>query len=101
MSLKLGIHWFRQDLRLAQNPALNALTKKVDKILPIYIVDPKQRMGSVSKWWLEKSLKSLSDIIEKKNGKLNIFFGNPFDIITSFTCLLTSKSSAPFSTTDS
>ncbi len=83
MSLKLGIHWFRQDLRLAQNPALNALTKKVDKILPIYIVDPKQRMGSVSKWWLEKSLKSLSDIIEKKNGKLNIFFGNPFDIITS------------------
>ena len=76
MTLKLGIHWFRQDLRLSQNPSLQALSKKVDEIIPIYIYDPKQRIGSVSKWWLEKSLKSLKDNIEKKNGKLNIFIGN-------------------------
>ena len=66
MTLKLGIHWFRQDLRLANNPALEALAKDVDEIIPIYIIDPKQRMGSVSKWWLEQSLKSLSNDIEKK-----------------------------------
>ena len=83
MTLKLGIHWFRQDLRLANNPALEALAKDVDEIIPIYIIDPKQRMGSVSKWWLEQSLKSLSNDIEKKNGKLNIFEGSPFDIIKS------------------
>jgi len=83
MTLKLGIHWFRQDLRLSQNPSLVALSKKVDQIVPIYILDPKQRIGSVSKWWLEQSLKNLSDNIEKKNGKLKIFVGNPYDIIES------------------
>ena len=84
MKLKFGIHWFRQDLRISQNPSLEALSKRVDQIVPIYILDPKQRIGSVSKWWLEQSLKNLSNNIEKKNGKLKIFVGNPFDIIQSF-----------------
>ena len=88
MTLKFGIHWFRQDLRLSQNPSIEALSKKVDRIVPIYILDPKQRIGSVSKWWLEQSLKNLCDNIEKKNGKLNIFEGNPLDIIQS---LITNK----------
>ncbi len=83
MTRRLGIHWFRQDLRLSQNPSLEALSKKVDLIIPIYILDPKHRIGSVSKWWLEKSLKNLSDNIEKKNGKLKIFIGDPSDIIQS------------------
>ena len=83
MALKLGIHWFRQDLRLSQNPSLEALSKRVDQIIPIYIFDPKQRVGSVSKWWLEQSLENLSENIEKKNGRLKIFLGNPFDIIQS------------------
>ncbi len=83
MAVKLGIHWFRQDLRLINNPSIEALSKQVDKIIPIFIFDPKQRMGSVSKCWLEKSLESLSDAIAKRNGKLNIFVGNPFDVIRS------------------
>ncbi len=83
MTLKLGIHWFRQDLRLFYNPSLEALSKKVDQIVPIYIHDPKQRIGSVSRWWLEKSLKNLSNNIEKKNGKLKVFIGNPSHIIQS------------------
>ena len=66
MKLKFGIHWFRQDLRISQNPSLEALSKKVDQIVPIYILDPKQRIGSVSKWWLEQSLRNLSNNIEKK-----------------------------------
>ena len=69
MRLKLGIHWFRQDLRLSHNPSLEALSKKVDQIVPIYILDPKQRIGSVSKWWLEQSLRDLSNNIEKKKWK--------------------------------
>ena len=61
MKLKLGIHWFRQDLRLNNNPSIDSLAKKVDKIIPIFIFDPMERIGSVSKWWLQQSLKSLSD----------------------------------------
>jgi len=51
-----GIHWFRQDLRLQENPSLLSLSKKVDQIIPIYILDLNQRIGSTSKWWLEKIL---------------------------------------------
>ena len=83
MTLKLGVHWFRQDLRLSHNPSLEALAKKVDQIIPIVIIDHKQRIGSVSKWWLEKSLNSLSNSIKTKNGNLNFFIGNPIDIIDS------------------
>ena len=66
MTLRFGVHWFRQDLRLSQNPSIEILSNKVDQIVPIYIIDPKQRIGSVSKWWLEQSLKNLSYNIEKK-----------------------------------
>ena len=66
-----GIHWFRQDLRLQENPSLLSLSKKVDQIIPIYILDLNQRIGSTSKWWLEKSLISLYDSIKKHNGKRN------------------------------
>ena len=78
-----GIHWFRQDLRLQENPSLLSLSKKVDQIIPIYILDLNQRIGSTSKWWLEKSLISLYDSIQKHNGKLNIFAGDPEKIISS------------------
>ena len=78
-----GVHWFRQDLRLQVNPSLLSLSKKVDQIIPIYIFDLNQRIGSTSKWWLEKSLISLYDSIQKHNGKLNIFEGDPEKIISS------------------
>ena len=73
MKLKFGIHWFRQDLRISQNPSLEALSKKVDQIVPIYILDPKQRIGSASKWWLEQSLENLNNNIEKKKWKAENF----------------------------
>ena len=38
MTDKIGIHWFRLDLRLNDNPSLDQLSKEVDKVLPIYIL---------------------------------------------------------------
>ena len=83
MTVTYGIHWFRQDLRLQENPSILSLSKKVDQIIPIYIFDLNQRIGSTSKWWLEKSLISLDGSIEKHNGKLNIFAGDPEKIIST------------------
>ena len=39
MSDKIGVHWFRLDLRLNDNPSLEQLSKEVDSVLPIYIFD--------------------------------------------------------------
>ena len=38
MKDNIAIHWFRQDLRLSDNPALVKASKH-DKVLPIYIYD--------------------------------------------------------------
>lgn len=57
------IVWFRQDLRLAANPAL-AAAAKAGEIIPLYVLDdetPGQwRWGGASRWWLHRSLASLS-----------------------------------------
>ena len=36
--MSLTIHWFRQDLRLSDNPSLSAAVENGD-VLPIYILD--------------------------------------------------------------
>jgi deoxyribodipyrimidine photo-lyase len=58
------IVWFRQDLRLADNPALHAAARTGAAILPIYILSDADstewHMGQASRWWLHHSLQSLS-----------------------------------------
>ena len=48
-----NIVWFRQDLRIEDNPALIEASKNGAKILPIYILDDENagewKMGSASR----------------------------------------------------
>lgn len=61
--MTIAIHWFRQDLRLSDNPALN-IACEAGSLAPIYILDDESAgpnaMGGASRWWLHHSLKSLS-----------------------------------------
>ncbi len=54
--------WFRQDLRLADNPALFAACA-AGQVVPIYILDDEapgsKAMGGASRWWLHHSLIAL------------------------------------------
>lgn len=71
--------WFRQDLRLADNPALCAACDK-GEIIPLFIFDENDREpGSASKWWLYHSLKSL----EESLGGLVFRKGDPLNILKS------------------
>lgn len=62
------IVWFRQDLRLADNPALSFAAAH-GPVLAVYILDEKAAgkwaMGAASRWWLKKSLASLSADLAK------------------------------------
>lgn len=64
MSEKIAIVWFRQDLRLKDNPALRHAVEQGYHILPVYIYDQDNAgewaMGEASRWWLFKSLQSLN-----------------------------------------
>lgn len=57
--------WFRQDLRIADNPALD-FALGVGSIVPVFIVEPDEelapgaRLGAASRWWLHHSLTRLS-----------------------------------------
>lgn len=78
MTEAVNIFWFRNDLRLTDNPGLieAALTHKV---LPIYILeDAGTAMGSASKLWLHHSLATLNNAL---GGTLNIYKGDSLSII--------------------
>jgi len=58
------IVWFRQDLRLGDNPALCEAVQSGTPILPIYILDDENaaswKQGAASRWWLHHSLNALN-----------------------------------------
>lgn len=85
MPKALSIYWFRQDLRLQDNPALHAAIQEGD-VLAVYILDEENAgdfaMGAASRWWLHHSLEALNHSL---NGKLNIYKGDAKTIIAELT----------------
>jgi deoxyribodipyrimidine photo-lyase len=57
------IVWFRQDLRVADNPALAAALEHGGDVIPVYLHAPQEEgdwpPGAASRWWLHHSLASL------------------------------------------
>ena len=73
--------WFRKDLRLHDNPALDA-AKRYQKVYPLYLFDDEifenKYLGGASFWWLENSLNSLN--LDMENS-LKILKGDSLRII--------------------
>ena len=78
---KKTLVWFRQDLRLYDNPALFHAAISGD-IIPFYHYDkdinPKEQIGSAGKLWLYHSL---CDLDNSLNGNLFISSGNLYESI--------------------
>lgn len=72
----VSIVWFRNDLRLHANPALAAACQRNTPILCIYLngleADTRRPAGAASKWWLDKSLRSLNSDLEERGGSLRL-----------------------------
>ena len=81
MDSPLSICWFRQDLRLADNPALVAAAAR-GQVLPVYVLDDENagadRMGAASRWWLHHALGALDQSLD---GKLYMVRGDAKDIL--------------------
>ena len=80
--------WFRIDLRLSDNPALQNAISLNRPIIPIYIHDDEdalqRKLGDASKWWLYYSLKKLTSELNGIGSKLLYFSGNAQNIIQDF-----------------
>ncbi len=65
--------WFRQDLRLYDNPALFEAAQR-GPVIPVFILDEEGcgewRPGGASRWWLHHSLRSLQQQFARKGTRL-------------------------------
>ena len=80
-----AIMWFREDLRLADNPALRAAVASKHPMLCVFVLDdahggPRAR-GGAALWWLYGALATLSEDISAKGGALHLFHGDSEKLI--------------------
>ena len=74
MATPVSIIWFRNDLRLEDNPALTAAANRGGVIVPVFIWSPADEgewpPGEASKWWLKATLKSLDRELREKGSRM-------------------------------
>ena len=81
-----SIFWFRRDIRLKDNIGLSQAVKSKYPVIPIFIFDEKITLNLPKNDtrinFIYKNLKKLDDLLlEKFNSKLQVFKGDPIDII--------------------
>ena len=80
------ILWFRQDLRLHDQPALVAAAAE-GPVIPVYILDDDGpgdwRIGGAQRWWLHHSLASLADALEAKGSRLILRRGPAAEVLST------------------
>ena len=66
--------WFRRDLRLRDNPALQAALARGGAVVPLYVLDEAAEArwptGGASRWWLHHSLAALDAALQERGSRL-------------------------------
>jgi deoxyribodipyrimidine photo-lyase len=82
-----AIVWFRQDLRLADNTALDAAIGSKRPLVLLYILDDETpgrwRLGGASRWWLHKSLGALARDIGQRGARLTLRRGRAENVLAA------------------
>jgi deoxyribodipyrimidine photolyase len=79
MAAHVSLVWFRHDLRVADNPALEAAVTRGGCVIPVYIWSPEEEgewaPGAASRWWLYQSLAALSVNLQQRCSRLVLRHG--------------------------
>ncbi|MBS0633499.1 MAG: deoxyribodipyrimidine photo-lyase [Verrucomicrobia bacterium] len=77
--------WFRQDLRLQDNPALAAAVARGGAVVPVYILDAAGEgswaPGGASRWWLHHSLDALDAALRERGSRLILAQGDAREVL--------------------
>nr|WP_315266283.1 deoxyribodipyrimidine photo-lyase [Microbacterium lemovicicum] len=69
-----SIVWFRDDLRLADHPALRAALDRDEPVIGLYVLDDEspgiRPLGGAARWWLHHSLTSLAERLRERGSTL-------------------------------
>jgi deoxyribodipyrimidine photo-lyase len=78
--------WFRQDLRLSDQPALVAACHD-GPVIPVYVLDDEgpgdHAMGGASRWWLHHSLTTLGKALRDKGSRLILRHGKAAEVLAT------------------
>ncbi len=79
------IHWFRRDLRLTDNPALEWAADQGQPLLLVYIHSPEEdgswAPGAASRWWLHESLQRLDRSLQDRGQGLILRQGKAAQVL--------------------
>ena len=82
-----AVIWFRQDLRLADNPALLAATRAARHVVPVFIWSPEEEggwaPGAAARWWLNESLTQLDASLRERGSRLLFLRGPTLETLKS------------------
>ncbi|MGN6445777.1 cryptochrome/photolyase family protein [Amnibacterium sp.] len=75
-----AVVWVRDDLRVADNPALREAVDSGRPVLPVYVLDDSggtaRPLGGASRWWLHHSLAGLDASLRKRGSRLVLRHGD-------------------------
>ena len=81
-----SIVWFRDDLRIADHPALHAAAEHGAPVVAVYVLDERspgiRPLGGAARWWLHGSLTALSESLARLGVPLVLRRGAAASIIT-------------------
>ncbi|MEM9015046.1 MAG: deoxyribodipyrimidine photo-lyase [Pseudomonadota bacterium] len=83
MSNSPSIVWFRNDVRIHDNPALAAACAEDGPIILVYILETNaaRPKGAASNWWLHHSLEQLAAVVDRKGGRLLLRTGDAKSVL--------------------
>ncbi|WP_061782012.1 cryptochrome/photolyase family protein [Microbacterium hominis] len=85
MSASPSLVWFRDDLRLADNPALRAAVDRGGPVVAVFVLDEEspgfRPLGGAARWWLHHSLAALADGLREKGTALVLRRGAAAEVI--------------------
>ncbi|QKJ20556.1 cryptochrome/photolyase family protein [Microbacterium hominis] len=80
-----SIVWFRDDLRLADNPALRAALDRGEPVIALYVLDEEssgvRALGGAARWWLHHALAALDERLRDRGGPLVLRRGEAARVI--------------------
>jgi len=83
--MKPSLLWFRQDLRLQDNPALLAAATRGAAVIPVYILDDAGDgawpAGGAARWWLHHALAALDAALRERGSRLIIARGEAVEVL--------------------
>jgi len=81
---RTALAWFRRDLRLGDNPAWNAATSRHERVVALFVIDPRLfQPGTRRSDHLLHQLRALDTDLAQRGGRLLVRKGDPAAVVAT------------------